>query len=844
MMARRSFLYILFCLVSFTAQAQTAYVKGQVKDKSDGTLLQRASVKYQGSKGSVLTDELGNFRIAKEEGRTLQITCVGYKTKLVRISHGTEFVEARMESDFKTLSEVKVKAKRRKYSRKDNPAVELMRRVIAKKKHNRLETHDYYRYDKYQKITFAVNDIDKIRRDTTRTRWYTDQIEISPLNDKKVMPLTVDETISTRLFRKSPEKSQDIIKGKRTKGVNTIFQTGEMANSMLKEMFKDVDIYDDFIMLLQHEFTSPIGRTAISFYRFSIMDTVTVDNDSCYHLLFYPNNHQDFGFQGELWVMKDSSLHVRRCKLQIPNKSEVNYVRNMHILQEYQPARNGEWCLSQDDMWAEFRMYDFLPDVLVTRNTRITDYDFTAFDDKEFRGKAKEYTYSMAKQRDESFWEQNRKAELSKGEQDMDGFVNRMLKTRHFGWVMFGLRALIENFVETGKEGQKSKFDIGPVNTIASYNFVDGLRLRASGRTMAALNPHLFWSGYGAYGLKSRNFYYSSTLTYSFNRKENSPFEFPKRNIEIGSEKDVMSPSDKFIHNNKDNMFMAVRAKDVREMYFYNRQSIKFDYEARWGFRMNLGLKTESNQVAADLHFIPANGAEEVKKLRTTELTFGIGYCANTAFVNTKQNRFAINYDKPDINIQHTTGFKHFLGGNYSLNLTEASLYKRQWLGSWGHVDMLLKAGAQWNKVPYPLLIMPPVNLSYFNHDETFSLMNNMEFLNDRYAFWSIAWDMNGKLFNRIPLLHYLKFREFIAVKGMWGHLTNKNNPLERSSDPMLFKFPTRTRMMSNQPYWEAIVGIHNILRMFGIEYVRRLTYINHSDIDKWGIRFHFTMAF
>lgn len=843
-MTRKITLGLWLFLAATTVQAQGSYVKGQVKDKADGTLLQRASVRYQGAKSSVLTDELGNFRIAREEGRTLQITCVGYKTKTVKVSRGTEFVEARMEAEARTLGEVSVKARKRKYSRKDNPAVELMRRVIERKDRNRLEAHDYYRYDRYQKITFAVNDVDRFRRDSTRAKWYTDQIETSPLNDKNVMPLTVDETLSTRLYRKEPKKTQDLIKGRRTKGVNTLLQTGEMANGVLRELFKDVDLYDDFIMILKHEFTSPIGRTAISFYRFAIMDTVALDNDSCYHLLFYPNNHQDFGFQGELWVTKDESLRVRRCKLQIPNKSQVNYVRNMHLQLDYQPAENGEWCLASDDMWAEFRMYDFLPDVLVTRNTRRSNYNFTPFDEHEFKGKAAEYTYSMAQQRDDSFWQKNRKEELSKGEQNMDQFVERMLHTRNFGWVMLGLRALIENFAETGKEGTPSKFDIGPLNTIASYNFVDGLRIRAGGKTTAALNPHLFWSGYTAYGTKSRNLYYGSSLTYSLNKKEKNPLEFPRRNIEISSEKDVMSPSDKFIHNNKDNAFMAFRPKGVREMYFYHRQKLNLEYEARWGFRTSLGIKTEQNQVAAELHFIPVNGAPEVKKIRTTEITFGIGYCANTAFVDTKQNRVAINHDKPDLNLRHTTGVKHLIGGNYNLNLTEASLYKRQWLGSWGRIDMLVKAGAQWNKVPYPLLIMPPVNLSYFNHNETFSLMNNMEFLNDRYAFWSIAWNMNGKLFNRIPLLHHLKLREFIAVKGMCGHLTDKNNPRTRTNDPMLFQLPARTTTMNGQPYWETIVGIHNIFRMFGIEYVRRLTYTRNADIDKWGIRFQFDMTF
>lgn len=836
--------YLLIVIAAMSAWAQKPYIKGQVKDKSDGTPLARASVKYAGINGSVLTDELGNFRIDKVPGKTLRITCVGYKTKMVRITSGTDFVEARMETDTKTLGEVTFKAKRRRYHRKNNPAVELMRRVIANKNKTRLENHDYYRYDKYQKITFFINDIDRLQRDTTKRFWWSGQVEVSPLNDKKVIPLTVDETISTRLYRKTPSKTQDIIKGKQTKGINTVIQTGEMANEALKEVFRDVDIYDDFIKILKHEFTSPIGRTAIDFYRFSIMDTVKIEADSCYHLLFYPNNHQDFGFQGELWVMKDSSLHVRRCMLQIPNKSEVNYVRNMHVLQDYQPAANGEWCLTQDDMWGEFRVYDFLPDMLVTRNTHMSNYDFTPFSDREFHGKAKEYTYSMAKQRDNSFWQDNRKGSLTKGEENMDHFVDDLTKSKGYGWILLAARVFIEGYLETGPKGGKNYFDIGPLNTIASYNFVDGLRLRLGGHTTGALNHHLFLSGYGAYGFKTRNFYYNTTVTYALNRKEKAPWEFPKRNLTFESEKDVMSPSDKYIHNNKDNMFMAIRPKDVREMYFYNRQSLNFDYETKWGLRFNLGMKTESNEVAADLHFYPVLGGDEVRKFRTTEFSFGLGYCANTSFINTKTDRYSINSDKPDISLKHTVGVRNVLGGDYRLNLTEASLYKRQWLGSWGHIDIRVNAGAQWNKVPYPLLIMPPVNLSYFNHDETFTLMDNMEFLTDRYAFWSLAWDMNGKLFNRIPLLHYLKFREYIAIKGMWGHLTDKNNPTVNTDDPMLFQLPTRTHLMTNQPYWEVVLGVHNIFRFFGIEYVRRLTYTDYEGADKWGIRFNFSIQF
>lgn len=140
-------------------------------------------------------------------------------------------------------------------------------------------------------------------------------------------------------------------------------------------------------------------------------------------------------------------------------------------------------------------------------------------------------------------------------------------------------------------------------------------------------------------------------------------------------------------------------------------------------------------------------------KFRTTEARIELRYAPGETYINTKQRRLPVNLDAPVFTLSHTTGIKGFLGGDYDYNFTEASIYKRLWLNSWGKIDILAKGGIQWNKVPFPLLIMPAANLSYIISDETFNLVNNMEFLNDRYASLDISWDLNGKIFNRIPLL-------------------------------------------------------------------------------------------
>ena len=231
--------------------------------------------------------------------------------------------------------------------------------------------------------------------------------------------------------------------------------------------------------------------------------------------------------------------------------------------------------------------------------------------------------------------------------------------------------------------------------------------------------------------------------------------------------------------------------------------------------------------------------------LHTTEVHGELRIAPGETFINTKQRRLPINLDAPVFTIGHTMGIKGFLGGEYRYNLTEVEIYKRFWMKSWGKIDMYFKGSAQWNKVPYPLLIMPRSNLGYIMEDETFRLINNMEFLNDRMASLEISWDFNGKIFNRIPLIKKLKWREYIGINTMWGMLTDNNNPYLNATDNVLYKFPKGCYIMdSKKPYVEAVVGIHNIFKILHVEYIRRLTYTDLPTSRKWGIRFMFRATF
>jgi hypothetical protein len=724
------------------------------------------------------------------------------------------------------LSGVDVSVRRTRYSRKNNPAVELMRKVIAAKRRNDLTSRDFYQYNRYQKLTLAVNDITpgRLEQPPFKDRqWLIDQVELCPYNSRLILPLTVEETVSEHIYRREPRDERTIIRGINSQGIGDLLQTGDVLNTFMKDIFTDVNIYDEQIRLLQHPFTSPIADAAISFYRFYIEDTLYVGRDRCFHLTYLPNNQQDFGFRGELFILADSSWQVRRCQLTIPPQSDVNFVSGLTISQEFSRLDDGTWALTTDDLFTELRWASFMESFVVVRNTRLSDFSFQPLPRQLFRGKKKEVRDAGAMMRGDDFWAQYRQVELTRSESSMEQFLHHIEQIKGFKYIIFGLKALIENFVETGTKERPSKVDIGPVNTMFTANYVDGLRTRLSAQTTANLDSNLFLSGYVARGWRSHKTYYRGDVVWSFNKKDYLPREYPKRTLTFSSTYDVMSPCDRFLDTDKDNVFAALKWTSVERMMFYNRQKLTFEYETYSGLKSTLSLKTEHDAPAGDIDFEP---------FRTTELHAELRIAPGETFINTKQRRLPVTLDAPVFTLAHTVGFQGLLGGDHAFHLTEARIYKRFWLSSWGKIDCRLKAAAQWNQVPMMLLIMPEANLSYIMSDYMFALVNNMEFLTDRYASAMACWDLNGKLFNRVPLLKRLKWREWLAVRCMWGDLTSKNaSAVATTLDPQ-------------RPYWEMSVGVHNIFKLVHVEYVRRLNYLDRPGVHRDGIRFMMRMTF
>lgn len=745
------------------------------------------------------------------------------------------------------LDEASVRIKKERYRRKDNPAVELMRRVIAaKNQHDWTQRHDYTSVEQYSKTTLSLNEVSPRllqAKSDRRLPHLHEQVEVCNATGKLIMPLSMSETVTQHITRSQPASAKDIVLARRHTGVEDLFDVGTIATQGLEDLFAEVNVMDDDIRLFQHQMTSPLSsRTAISFYHYHIADTLTVDGLTFYDVFFTPANPQDFGFQGSMLIAADSTYQVLRASLSLPRNTGVNWVESLRITQGFATLPTGETVLTSDDMVLELRIMESLQKFLVQRTTRYTRHSTERIPSRMFRQQGREVIDPNAEQRTPDYWRTHRSQPLTSGEQSIDQFKMRFLEARGLKPVVWLLRALATNAVPLAvRPGRPSYVDITPVNTIISSNPVDGLRLRLSARTTAELMPHLFLKGYVAYGFRDRKWKGLGEVTYAFNSPLHSPQEFPVHNLSLTYQRDLMAPSDRFLNTDKDNVFTSLKWAKTEHMMYFEQWRLRYEREWKNGLRLAAHLRRQEDRPAGQLRFAPlsADASQPMADLGSitySEASLTLAYRPGARYINSKQTRHTLNNDAPLYSLTHTMGLRGPLGGQYKYNLTEAQIYRRLHLNSWGTLDIDARGGIQWNRVPFPLLIMPAANLSFIKQRGTFELINNMEFLNDRYASLILDWDLQGKLLNRIPLLRRLKWREYLGLRMLWGTC---------QAGEAFLVFPENSHIMSpRRPYIEASVGLHNILRVLHVEYVHRFTYNELSTSPRWGIRLRLNLQF
>ena len=853
-MRKKTILWLVCLIVVCTARAQHTQISGVVTDSITGEALPYASVILKGTTVGGATDGEGRFLFSvPNTPGMLQISYLGYESRECRITpKGKNLVlDICLAPTGIALGEVTVKPRREKYRKKENPAVEFVRHLIESRKESNPRNHDYFSYDQYEKMIFAKNEyVHKSKKEGKAGKFdFLEEFVDTLDNGITILPVSEKEKVQTVYYRRQPRSEKQVVRGFKSSGIDEIFSS-DGVQQFLGEVFREVDIFKNDIPLFLQRFVSPLSSIGPNYYKYYLMDTLQVNGKQCVDLGFVPFNSETFGFTGHLYVTLDSTYFVQRAVLNVPKDINLNFVSRLTIEQEFERTADSTRIITKDDISVSFKLTERTKGMYARRLNIYTNHSFEPPAEEQmhvFKESAPVITLQGSYRQTDDFWEEHRPEEAAKrNSNSMEKMMARLNAVPTYRITMKTLSILFNGYVPTHREQDKSKFEFGPMNSTVNNNTLEGMRFRVGGTTTTAFSKHLFLDGYLAYGVDDEKLKYDALVEYSFNERKEFRKEFPMHSLRLEYMYDINKLGQEYMYTSKDNMMLMIRRKKDRFISYQRQAELTYTQEHYNGISYNAVVRNRREYATPYAAFerIGADGTSIlVDHYDITALELRFRYAHNEKFYQTRNLRIPITFDALIFNASHVMAKKDFLGSDYNYHRTDIGMQKRFWFSAFGYIDIIAKAGKVWTKVPGPLLILPNANLTYTIQPESYTNMNALEFINDEYASWDITYYMNGNLLNRLPLVKKLKWREVFCFRGLWGHLTDKNNPAASGGEE-LYRFPGCTYMMGNTPYMEVSVGIENILKFLRIDYVWRLSYRNHPDIQKNGVRMTMVLSF
>ncbi|MBS1501320.1 MAG: carboxypeptidase-like regulatory domain-containing protein [Bacteroidetes bacterium] len=834
------FIPSIFLLISFTAVAQVTRVSGVVTDAKTKQTLPFVNIFAADSSVNVTSDVNGKFVLQSSKPfKGIKVSYVGYKPVNLPVTPGQDqVVNVRLVPVSQQLTGVTITtSKAPKYRNKDNPAVELIRQVIAHKAQNRPESYNYVQYKEYDKMMFSLLNVSPNISDKKffkKYKFLLDNRDSTSIPGKTLLPIYLDEKLSQVYYRKSPEKTKTILLAQ--KGVNFgSYIDNEGLGQYFKHMYYDVDIYQGDIFLMTNEFLSPISDVAPSFYKFFITDTITVNNAKVVELSFTPRNTTDMLFEGKIYVTLDGNYAVQHVALTINKNINLNFVKSLHVDQDFEQNPDKRYHLSRSNTIVDFGLNkNGDGGLLGVRSITYKNYEVNkVLPDTTYNGPS-QVALDEAKDRSDAYWAKNRLDTLTTAESKVYHNIDTLKTIPSYRRTMDVITLLFAGYKSFGP------FELGPANTFYSFNPVEGFKLRLGGRTTPELSKRYYFETYAAYGFRDLRWKYFLSATYSINDK--SIYRFPQNYIRASFQRDTKIPGLDLEFVQEDNFLLSFK-RGNNDKYLYN-DNYRLDYvhEFESHFSYSLGLRKWTQSPAGSLYFIDElNGVpNRVNNITTAEVTAELRYAPNEQFYQGKIYRVDIPNKYPIFTLNYTQGIKNVFDGQYNYKNIHLSIYKRFYLSQLGYTDVLAEGTNIFGQVPYALLSIPRANQTYAYDIYSYNLMNFLEFVDDHNASINIDHHFNGFFFNKIPLFNKLKWRETVSFKSIWGGLRNENNP---SLHPSLFQLPTDqngqpiTYPLGRTPYIEGSVGIENIFKFVRVDLVRRFDYLDHPEVSKWGIR-------
>ena len=851
-------LFLLFSLVSF---AQTKLLKGTVVDRSNQQPIAYATVAGIGSSSAASTDEQGHFELRIDGSfSTIRVSFLGYEPQDITLSSLSESnVIITLLPEDHIIESVDVTAPRRgKYSNKNNPAVELIRKVIEHKDQNQLKAYDLAQYRQYEKVSLGLSNLsEKFKnRKVFKNYQFLFEEDDSPNKDSEkayTLPGYIEEKLSQVYQRKKPSKTKQLILAEQRAQFDPKFVDNDGLSAYFNKLYQDINIYESNVELVTNQFLSPIAGASPTFYRFYITDTVKTEEPYLVELSFVPRNKADLLFTGRLYITLDGKYAVKRANLSVAKGINLNFVRDLNVDLDFERDSNNRYYLKTSTLDLDFSLSAKGTGISGSRTVTYDDFQTGVVQpDSIYEGpsvvslvpkQTDDKPSEEALKQQEAYWAQNRPVPLKATEQNIYHNIDTLQMIPSFQRFMD-----ISALILTGYK-QLGPLEIGPVNTFYSFNPVEGFRLRVGGRTTDRLSKRFYAETYAAYGFKDEKWKYFLSGSYALNNK--SIYTFPQHFLRASVMRDTKIPGQNLDFVQEDNFLLSFK-RGSNQRYLYNDiYRLEYVREFENHFSYTLGFSKWRQQPAGILRYqtTGADGTPQIfDELNTTEISVGLRYAPHEQFYQGKNYRQPFFNKYPKFYLNYIGGLKNVLDGQYNYHNFTLGVDKRVYLSQFGYADVNLEGNyIVGDNIPFPFLNIHRANQTYAYQLRSYNLMNFLEFVSDHSVSTNIQYYMNGFILNKVPLIKKLKWREVFSLKGIYGGLRDENNP---AYSDQVFDFQQNedgkaiTYGFGHRPYVEASVGLTNVFKFVRIDYVRRLNYLDQPDVPKDGIRLQIKFDF
>jgi len=819
---------VLFFLISILVVAQTK-VGGKVVDEF-GDPIAFANVVFKNSKEGVITNENGIFYFESDQNHSvLVVSFVGFETQEIPLKNGLNSNLKIVLIQGTTLKEVVVYTG--KTSKKNNPALDILRKIWERKRKNGLYMFDQYKYDKYEKVEFDMNTIDSAFMSSKVFKgmeFIFDNIDTSRITGKTFLPIFINESVSEVYGDNVKKKRKEILKANKNSG----FGNGDGVNIFIKDLYADYNIYDNYLKFFDKDFVSPLSRTGIHVYNYVLNDSMFIDNKWCYNIVYYPRRKNELTFKGDFWV-NDTTFAIKKINLEASKSANINWVKEIYIEQEFEVLNDSVFLLKRDYMMSDFSFSkkEESKGVYGKRTTVVKNHVFNEPKEDNFYRQEVNFYDNSVFNKPEEFWQENRFEKLNENEAGIYKMLDTLQTVPKFKRIYDLATILGSGYIQVGN------FDFGPIFSTFGYNDVEGQRIRIGGRTY--FGPHDKWriQGYTAYGFRDNQFKYGISGRWMVNPDN-------RLILSVGNRRDVEQMGVSLTTSNdvlgRSFASSALFASGVNnQLTSVNLTTIGFEIEPlkNFTFQTNLTyrtLKSASNEFSLD-YYTDITQSEIKSEVKQSEINLVAEYTPKRKTLGYGVDRMDVDLNYARVFLSYSNGLKGVLDSDF--NYQKLQFYYRQpaLVGGFGRLFTTFETGKIFGEVPLGLMGVIPGNQSWFVIENTYNLLDYYDFVADEYASLHFEHHFNGRLFSRVPYLRKLNLREIVGIKGVYGRVSDRNKLLNASGLEYI---------APEDVYWEYHAGVGNIFKVLRIDFAWRGSYLEMPDARKFAVRASFGFYF